>query len=366
MIPEDSLLRLFRLHPFPLPLSKEHMLVPDVDYDVLAISPGLTRLATVLNYVDLIGCHNVNNIYLCEQQGVLKTNINSTCLGSLYLQEFDTAKLLCPLKIHDSEEIVEQLLNNWFLAYTPKSLMAPVICHNGTNSEIHLKKGINNFHLSPGCKTKLNHHVVISDLSLKLDGDMMHYEWSWDPQTFDQIPKDDIDPLTNELQLNGLTNPTFSELLQVSSERRRTPGWWPVFANFLGVIILSITFCGTVGYLYYRYQRQLRSIAGPVLDNVKNKVEPLKSALRRSFSYSTSALPATPSQASAPDLSVSYKAGPRVDDISDDEGGFAIPPAMNILRTHYGKPQPAPRPSKLYPDAGEELDLSLLKNNLKE
>jgi hypothetical protein len=81
-----------------------------------------------------------------------------------------------------------------------------------------LRKGINNFHLSPGCKTKLNHHVVISDLSLKLDGDMMHYEWSWDPQTFDQIPKDDIDPLTNELQLNGLTNPTFSELLQVSSE----------------------------------------------------------------------------------------------------------------------------------------------------
>jgi hypothetical protein len=39
---------------------------------------------------------------------------------------------------------------------------------------------------------------------------------------------------------------------------------------------------------------------------------------------------------------------------------------MNILRTHYGKPQPAPRRSKLYPDAGEEIDLALLKNNLKE
>jgi hypothetical protein len=125
------------------------------------------------------------------------------------------AKQLCPHKIHDAEEMVEQLPNNWFLAYSPKSLMAPVICHNGTNSEIHLKKGFNNFHLSPGCKTKLEHHVVVSDISLKLDGDMMHYEWTWDQNSFDIIPTEDIDPLTNEMQRNGLTNPSFSELLQV-------------------------------------------------------------------------------------------------------------------------------------------------------
>jgi hypothetical protein len=218
MVPDGSLLRLFRLHPFPLPLSKEHMLVPDVDYDVLAISPGLERLATVLNYVDLMACHNVNNIYLCEQQGVLKTNINSTCLGSLYLQDFESAKLLCPLKIHDSEEIVEQLLNNWFLAYSPKALMAPVICHNGTNSEIHLKTGINSFHLSPGCRTKLKNHVVISDISHKESMDMMHYEWTWDAQSLSTIPLHEVDPITNELQTNGLTQPTFAELLMVSNE----------------------------------------------------------------------------------------------------------------------------------------------------
>jgi hypothetical protein len=370
MIPEDSLLRLFRLHPFPLPLSKEHMLIPDVDYDVLAISPGLTRLATVLNYVDLMSCHNVNNIYLCEQQGVLKTNINGTCLGSLYLQDFEMAKQLCPLKIHDAEEMVEQLLNNWFLAYSPKSLMAPVICHNGTNSEIHLKKGFNNFHLSPGCKTKLEHHVVVSDISLKLDGDMMHYEWTWDQNSFDIIPTEDIDPLTNEMQRNGLTNPSFSELLQVSMERKRTPGWLPVLMNFLGVIILSAAFCGTLGYLYYRYRQQLKELAAPAIDKVRNQTGPLRSALRRSISFSTNALPATPTQASAPDLSVSYRAGPRVDDISDDEGGFPVPPSMTLLRSHFSKPavppKPFPRPSKLYPEMAEDIDLNLLKNNFQE
>jgi hypothetical protein len=199
---------------------------------------------------------------------------------------------------------------------------------------------------------------------------MMHYEWTWDQNSFDIIPTEDIDPLTNEMQRNGLTNPSFSELLQVSMERKRTPGWLPVLMNFLGVIILSAAFCGTLGYLYYRYRQQLKELAAPAIDKVRNQTGPLRSALRRSISFSTNALPATPTQASAPDLSVSYRAGPRVDDISDDEGGFPVPPSMTLLRSHFSKPavppKPFPRPSKLYPEMAEDIDLNLLKNNFQE
>ena len=38
MMPKESVLRLFRLHPFPLPLSGDHFLIPDVKNDVLAVS----------------------------------------------------------------------------------------------------------------------------------------------------------------------------------------------------------------------------------------------------------------------------------------------------------------------------------------
>jgi len=37
MTPMDSLLRLFRLHPFPLPIFETHHLLPEVKDDVLAI-----------------------------------------------------------------------------------------------------------------------------------------------------------------------------------------------------------------------------------------------------------------------------------------------------------------------------------------
>ena len=40
MVPKDSLLRLFRLHPFPLPLTKEHALITVADYNILALSSG--------------------------------------------------------------------------------------------------------------------------------------------------------------------------------------------------------------------------------------------------------------------------------------------------------------------------------------
>ncbi len=65
MVPKDSLLRLFKLHPFPLPLSGSHVLVPSVREDILAISSGFKRYSTQFSATDLLGCHVINNIYLC-------------------------------------------------------------------------------------------------------------------------------------------------------------------------------------------------------------------------------------------------------------------------------------------------------------
>ncbi len=57
MTPCNSLLRLFRLHPFLLPLFESHHLVPDVKTDVLAISSTDTRYNIQLSSTDLLSCH---------------------------------------------------------------------------------------------------------------------------------------------------------------------------------------------------------------------------------------------------------------------------------------------------------------------
>jgi hypothetical protein len=111
MVPKDSLLRLFKLHPFPLPLSGSHVLVPAVREDILAISSGFKRYSAQLSATHLLGCHVINNIYLCEHHGVLNSDLNTTCLGSLYTKDFKALKKLCELEIHKTGEIVYQLLN---------------------------------------------------------------------------------------------------------------------------------------------------------------------------------------------------------------------------------------------------------------
>ena len=54
MTPRNSLLRLFWLHPFPLPLFETHHLVLDVKTDVLAISSMDTRYSSSR---ERISCH---------------------------------------------------------------------------------------------------------------------------------------------------------------------------------------------------------------------------------------------------------------------------------------------------------------------
>jgi hypothetical protein len=72
MAPSDSLLRLFQLRPFPLPFSDTYMLMPNPERQILAISANADRLSIKLSAVHLLGCHRVNQVYLCERSGVLK------------------------------------------------------------------------------------------------------------------------------------------------------------------------------------------------------------------------------------------------------------------------------------------------------
>jgi len=47
-----------------------------------------------------------------------------------------------------------------------------------------LKPGPNRFYVSPSCHLQLADHLVISDISLKLDNVIKHYEWELDKITF--------------------------------------------------------------------------------------------------------------------------------------------------------------------------------------
>ena len=96
-----------------------HHLLPDVKDNVLAISSTDTRFNMQLSSTDLMSCHRVNQIFMCDSFGVMSKRFNNTCLGALYMQQFEAAQTLCPFKVVPVEEQVYQLRKGHFIAYLP-------------------------------------------------------------------------------------------------------------------------------------------------------------------------------------------------------------------------------------------------------
>ncbi len=201
MTPKSSLLRLFRLHPFPLPMFKTHHLLPDVKDDVLAISSMDTRYNVQLWSTDLMSCHRVNQIFMCDSFGVLSRRFNNTCLGALYMQKFEDAQKLCPFKVVPVEEWVYQLRKGHFIVYLPGYTTVNIKCPDGVASEMHLKKGTQQLHIPPGCQGIFPNHLVTSNWSVRLNNSILHYEWNWDPISF--MPAGEMEQMNEALKHIG-------------------------------------------------------------------------------------------------------------------------------------------------------------------
>jgi len=78
MTAANSLLWLFQLHPFPLPFTDRHFLMPDPTNQNFAILSGAECLSLEMSAVNLMGCHCINLVYLREQHRVLMRELNAT------------------------------------------------------------------------------------------------------------------------------------------------------------------------------------------------------------------------------------------------------------------------------------------------
>ena len=238
MVPKDSRLRLLKFHPFPIPLAENFTMIPDIDENILAVAPGFTRFSAQLSASDLLGCHSVNNVYLCDRHGVLNKELNNTCVGALYLQDFKIAKEICNFKIAPSKEIVKQLLDNWFLVFSPNSQTCFVECSNGTQKEIYMRDGINKIHLSPNCQADLKEHRLHADGSIHLSDDIQHFEWNWDITKNLNLDQVTLNDYIFELNEAGINSPTLTDLSHLKM-KKTSP--FKIFWNLLGFIFSCIS-----------------------------------------------------------------------------------------------------------------------------
>ena len=81
----------------------------------------------------LINYHKVNSIYLCPSNSVLRNNVKTHCVGSLYMEDIKGAKTLCDLDIIPEGEQVLQLNKSNLLIYSTHNQGISMSCPNNPN-----------------------------------------------------------------------------------------------------------------------------------------------------------------------------------------------------------------------------------------
>jgi hypothetical protein len=258
-VPIGSLLRLVKLHPFPLPISGNYSIMPDVDTQILAMSALGTELSLQFTAADLLGCGQANHVYLCDKVAALNKHLTSSCLGAIYKQQFDMVKTICPMKIIQSGEILYRLNDDWQLVYSPHRQTLNIKCpsrqaHKPTE---FIPKGISKFRLPAGCRTELEDHFVYSDSSISSDSGLDHIKLP-DVVSLNipDISPEHLETIMADMIKDGLYRPTMNDIIEAHEHMEdldhhsfRSMIVWIIFAIVITSLIAFTLYI--FHYLYY-------------------------------------------------------------------------------------------------------------------
>jgi hypothetical protein len=256
-VPKEGLMDLFQLHPFPLPIDANFSLIPIVENNVLALTPDYRKYHTQLSTTNLMDCLKVNQVYVCERHGVLMKQLNQTCVGALYLQDYEAAQVMCQIKVTPTQEIVFQLLSNWFLIFSPVTFTSDVHCANGTRSRFFIPTGVSKHHLSAGCHADFKQHVLFSNNAVRLDSDILHFEWQWEEQFFkNNDPQMLIDSL-KELEASNTGAPTISDLNHIKIKNKSGFNYLFQIIGFILSTVATAIITLVILFLMIKYRVQV-------------------------------------------------------------------------------------------------------------
>ena len=274
-VPQGAMLRLIKLHPFPLPISGQYSILPDVENEILAISNNDLEMSLQFPSVNLLGCNQANHVYLCERVGVYNKNVTNTCLGALFKQDFARASMLCPMKIVVSGEMLYRLDNNKYLVYSPVGQTIPITCPNqNKRDQQFLREGVSEFQLSPGCKTSLTEHYVFADNSISAISGLEHIILNRALKLeIPSISPEALEVIMNKMNEDGLYKPSVNDIIEASEHLEELESKTSLIGSIVAWIIAFILFIITFAFLFYLffYLSKIRAIFTKILNIHKRK-----------------------------------------------------------------------------------------------
>ena len=122
------------------------------------------------------------------------------------------------------------------MVYEPNAITVPVVCTNGSHSELHVRRGISKFHLQAGCTADFPRYRLLSDISVLIPQDYIQLEMDWDPISFLPGVREYLLPEIDKLSRMGATVTSLSTLQSMVAYRLEDLN--PFFHYYILVLIL--------------------------------------------------------------------------------------------------------------------------------
>jgi hypothetical protein len=255
MVKREHLLTMYKYEPQPLAthLAENSSLVPDVGQDDIIAVMGLEAYK-VMSSSDLLDCLKFGNHHFCGGGNALRTNFKSTCLGSIFMGDFESSRTQCNFWIQRKKETLLDLGNNQFRVYTMANYTTEEVCENG-NRAVNVSNGVT-LEVRDGCRIQLQQNLLIANVQqeMELETENRILSWTWNiTHVFPNSTPNLVEEALNSLTARGFHNVDASDLLhqldliaaKPSSEFYTTNYTAPLASVALAVVILgaAVLFC---------------------------------------------------------------------------------------------------------------------------
>ena len=231
--------------------------VPDSDLIAIGRNDGVSDRYKLLSNADLAACIQRNHVYLCEHHQVLRTDLEGSCLGSLYLQSERGVRENCRLDRRPLRETVYQLSATDHLVVSPTPHTAQILCRNGSHFPIRLRL-TSRISVPPACSLRLFNHTITSDDSVRIKPEPLQFTWTFNPLLLpseimqgaahadDELNeiKDEIETVKNvTLQQGDFPDAVTNTLSQIS--HFSVLFWLSFSLGVLAIGLLTCWYCGS-------------------------------------------------------------------------------------------------------------------------
>jgi hypothetical protein len=117
--------------------------------------------------------------------------------------------------------------------------------------------GVTKHHLSPGCYADFKDHVLFANTAVRIESDILHFEWQWENQFFQLHDPLELAQMVQEFQESGNSAPTLNEINHIRVNKKSGISYlFHIISFVLSTIATSIVTI-LILYITIRYRASL-------------------------------------------------------------------------------------------------------------